>query len=138
MGLMLDSTVLIDAERKYQELGELVDGVTERFGNQPLSMSIISAGELFHGMWRSKGERRRRAREKFVEDALEAFEVVDVTLPVIRIFGRVDAGLREDGTIVPTADLLIACSALFVGDDVATRNVRHFRKVPGLTVHEFG
>lgn len=44
---------------------------------------------------------------------------------------------RLTGTRLPTSDLLIACTALSRGDEVVTGNVRHFRKVPGLTVQEW-
>lgn len=95
----------------------------------------MSAGELFHGCWRANTPARRARRQEYVEALLAAIPVVDLTLPVMRIFGEIDAGLRAGGTRVPTSDLLIASTALSRQDEIVTGNSRHFRQVPGLTAH---
>ncbi len=97
----------------------------------------MSAGELLHGCRRADTPARRARREEFVEAVLSALPVVDLTLPIMRVFAEIDARLRAAGKKVPTSDLLIACSAISRGDEVVTGNVRHFRQVPGLTVHEW-
>ncbi len=75
--------------------------------------------------------------EEFVEALLAAVPVVVITLPIMRVFAEVDARLRAAGNKIPTSDLLIASTALARGDEVLTGNLRHFRQVPGLTVHEW-
>ena len=97
----------------------------------------MTAGELLHGCWRAESPARRAVREEFVEAMLSALPVVDITLPVMRVFAEVDARLRAAGAKVPTSDLLIGCTALFRGDEVVTGNLRHFRRIPGLKVHEW-
>ena len=57
-------------------------------------------------------------------------------LPVMRIFGEIDARLSVKGARLPTSDLLIACTALSLGDEIVTGNLRHYDRVPGLVVHE--
>jgi predicted nucleic acid-binding protein len=47
---------------------------------------------------------------------------------------RIDADLRKSGLTVATADLPIGVTALYLGYDIGTRNVRHFRMIPGLNV----
>lgn len=61
--------------------------------------------------------------------------LLTVTLPIMRVSAEIDAHLRAAGKRCPTSDLLIASTAL-ARDDVVTGNVRHFDRVPGLTVHE--
>jgi predicted nucleic acid-binding protein len=39
--------------------------------------------------------------------------------------------------IVPFADLLIGATALAIGYSVLTANLRHFQRIPGLTVLKF-
>jgi predicted nucleic acid-binding protein len=95
----------------------------------------MSAGELFHGCWRADSPSRRARREEFVETILSAVPVVSITLPIMRVFGEIDARLSARGERLPTSDLLVACSALYRGDDIVTGNVRHFDRVPGLKVH---
>jgi tRNA(fMet)-specific endonuclease VapC len=101
-----------------------------------MAISVMSAGELFHGCWRADSPARRARREEFVESILSVIPAVPISLDVMRVFGQVDAMLRASGVPLPTSDLLIACTALSRGDEVATGNRRHFHRVPGLEVHE--
>ncbi|MBA2243370.1 MAG: PIN domain-containing protein [Gemmatimonadetes bacterium] len=137
MGLLIDSTLLIHAERNQLTPEQLVAAILDRYGDLELAISAMSAGELLHGCWRADTPSRRARREEFVESLLAAVPVVAITLPIVRVFAEVDARLRAAGNKVPTSDLLIACTGLARGDQVLTGNLRHFRQVPGLTVHEW-
>jgi len=114
---------------------DLVAELMERWGDPGLALSVMSAGELFHGCWRADTASRRADREEFVETILAAIPVVPVTLAVARVFGEIDARLSAAGQRIPTSDLLIASTALSRGDEVVTGNPRHFDRVPGLAVH---
>ena len=59
-----------------------------------------------------------------------------MSLPVARVFGELDAKAAANGRRLPTSDLLIASTALCRGDDILTGNLRHFRDITGLVVHE--
>jgi tRNA(fMet)-specific endonuclease VapC len=64
------------------------------------------------------------------------------TLPVIGVDDRATAAfdkLRHDKSLkkIGRADLLIACIALAHQATVATRNLKHFRQVPGLKVENW-
>ena len=135
MGLLIDSTVLIRAERKRQTPEQLVAELLARWGDVELAMSVMSAGELFHGCWRADTPIRRAAREEFVEAMLASLPVLPITLEIMRIFGEIDATLSAAGTRLPTSDLLIACTALSMGHEIVTGNARHFDRVPSLEVH---
>ncbi len=67
MGLLIDSTVLVHAERMRQTPSQLVEEVIARWGDVELAISVMSAGELFHGCWRADSPARRARREEFVE-----------------------------------------------------------------------
>lgn len=138
MGLLIDSTLLIHAERNQFTPEQLVAAILDRYGDPELAISAMSAGELLHGCWRADTPARRARREEFVEALLAAVPVLPINLQIMRVFAEVDARLRAAGSKLPTSDLLIACTALARGEEVLTGNVRHFRKVPGLTVHEWG
>jgi predicted nucleic acid-binding protein len=137
LGLLIDSTLLIHAERNQFTPEQLVATILDRHGDLELALSAMSAGELLHGCWRADTPARRARREEFVEALLAVVPVVAITLPIMRVFAEVDARLRAAGSRLPTSDLLIASSALARGDEVLTGNLRHFRQVPGLTVHEW-
>lgn len=135
MGLLIDSTVLIRAERDQRTPAQVIAGLLEQWGDVELAVSVMSAGELFHGCWRADTPARRARREEFVEGLLAVLPVVPITLPTMRIFGQIDARLSARGERLPTSDLLIACSALARGDRIVTGDPRHFCRVPGLRVH---
>jgi len=134
VGLLIDSTVLIHAERRRQSPEQLIGDLLDRFGDVELALSVMSAGELFHGCHRAEDDARGARRVEFVESILAVVPAVPITLEVMRVFGRVDATLRVAGERLATSDLLIASTALARGDEVATANVRHFDRVPGLCV----
>lgn len=137
MGLLIDSTLLIRAERSKLTPETFVEEILARHGDVELAISAMSAGELLHGCWRADDPSRRARREEFVESVLAALPLVDVTLPIMRIFAQIDARLCQAGSKLPTSDLLIASTALFRGDAIATGNVRHFGRIPRLKVHEW-
>lgn len=47
---------------------------------------------------------------------------------------KIDAEMKKVGLVIATADLLIGVTALHLGYAIGTRNVRHFRMIPGLNV----
>lgn len=137
MGLLIDSTLLIHAERSGLTPEHLVARVLDEWGDIELATSAMSAGELFHGCWRADTAARRARRQEFVESLLSAIPVIPLDLPIMRVFGEIDARLRAKGTTVPTSDLLVGSTALSRGDEIVTGNVRRFRRIPGLTVHRW-
>jgi len=135
VGLLIDSTVFIHAERNRQTPVGLIVRLMERWGDPELGISAMSVGELLHGCWRADSAARRASRVEFVETLLAAIPVVPITLAVARIFGELDAQLSTAGRRIPTSDLLIASTALSRGDEMVTGKTRHFDRIPGLVVH---
>jgi predicted nucleic acid-binding protein len=137
LGLLIDSTVCIHAERRRQTPVDLIAEIMERWGDAELWVPVISAGELFHGCWRADTPSRRARREEFIETLLAVIPVIPVTLAIARVMGQVDARLSAAGQRIPTSDLLIAATALSRGDAIVTGDARHFNRVAGVTVHQF-
>lgn len=52
-------------------------------------------------------------------------------------YATVLTALRDAGRPIATMDLLIATAALVGGAVIVTRNVKHFARVPGLTVRGY-
>ena len=134
MGIVLDSTVFINAERKGRTVPALLELLNKKFGDQAVVLSAVSAAELVHGVWRAVTPDTRVRREEFVEEIFALVSVQQVDLGVARIAGRIDAECRQRGRTIPAGDLLIAATALHLGFAVATANVRHFKFVPGLRI----
>jgi tRNA(fMet)-specific endonuclease VapC len=124
---LLDTSVLIDAERSGQALQRIPD-------EEEQLISVITASELLHGIHRARDDSVRMRRQAFVEQLLSAFEVVSITVDVARIHAEIGARLQDAGEVIGAHDLWIAASALTRGLRVATLNAKELARVPGLSV----
>jgi tRNA(fMet)-specific endonuclease VapC len=127
MALLIDTSVLIDAERRDRSL-------SSNLGEEDRAISVITASELLHGVHRARDGKARTRRAAFVEGLLSAVEALPITMAVARIHAEVWSALRDDGDLIGAHDLWIAATALSQGMAVATANVRDFERVPGLNV----
>ena len=59
------------------------------------------------------------------------------TVEIAHLTGRLGGEQAALGETIPSVDLMIGATALFLGDAMLTANVRHFRMIPGLHVIEF-
>jgi predicted nucleic acid-binding protein len=127
MACLVDTSVLIDAERGGQALDRVAD-------DEEQLISVITASELLHGVHRAIDDGVRTWRRACVERALVRFELVPIDLRVARVHAEVRARLQASGEIIGARDLWIAATALAHGLQVATSNAREFERVPGLAV----
>ena len=134
MGLILDSSVAIAAERRGDSVQALLQRVIDTAGDQEAALSTAGVVELVHGIHRANTAERRARREAFVEDLLAAVVVYPLTTDIARLAGRLDAEQQSRGIVIPFADLLIGTTALSLGYLVLTTNVRHFERIPGLNL----
>lgn len=130
MGLLIDSSVLIAAERGRIQLRNVIAGS----GEESLAISVITASELLHGIHRAKTLDQASKRQQFANFVLDLFPVIPIDLEVARYHARVWAGLQARGEMIGAHDLLIAASALAVDYTVVTFNIDEFRRVPALRV----
>lgn len=132
MGLILDTNVLIRAERK----GASIDfSPWASWGDAYIS--AITASELLVGVHRADSQARRLRRSSFVERVLATLPVLDFTLEVARTHAEILAILRSRGETIGAHDLIIAATALSSGHAVLTTDLDEFRRVPGLEVLAF-
>ena len=134
MGLILDSTVLIQAERKGLNAPQALTLVMEKLGSSEVGISVVTALEFTHGIARADTAERRAKRQGFLDELLRAVPVHPVTLAIALRAGQIDATNSSQGIRVALGDLLIGVTALEAGFGVATPNVRHFGMIPGLDV----
>jgi tRNA(fMet)-specific endonuclease VapC len=140
MGTILDTTVFITLERAIRVLpeagaiGEVGRRLEANLGSaEDVGIAAITASELLHGIHRATPEHRPR-REAFVEAVLAAFPPISFDLLAARAHARLWASLASAGTDVGAHDRIVAATAIAAGWRVATANVRHFERVPGLEV----
>ncbi|HLJ25970.1 MAG TPA: PIN domain-containing protein [Candidatus Angelobacter sp.] len=137
MGVILDSSVLVTAERQGNNARQMLAAVSSRLGNTEIALSVITLLELAHGAARADTRERKAKREQFIGELLTALPIHPVTPSVALRTGQIDGENQARGVRLPLADLLIGVTALELGYSVATHNVRHFRMVPGLSMMRF-
>ena len=134
MGLILDSSVAIAAERRRDTVQAFLQRVIDTAGDQEAALSPVGVVELVHGIHRADTSERRARREAFVEELLSTVAIYPLTTDIARLVGKLDAEQQSRGIVVPFADLLIGATALSLGYSVLTVNARHFGRIPGLPV----
>jgi predicted nucleic acid-binding protein len=134
VGLILDSSVLIAAERKGQNAQQALSGIALRAAGEDVAISVVTVIELAHGVARANTPQRKAARRQFLSELLMVLPVHPVTVPVALRAGRIDGEISAQGIRVALSDLLIGVTALELGYRVATTNLRHFQMVPDLGI----
>lgn len=134
MGLILDSSVLIAAERQGKNARQVLTSIAKEIGETEVGISVVTLIELAHGAARADTAERKSKREKFIEELLIAMPVYPVTVSMALHAGQLDGQNQARGIRVPLPDLLVGVAALELGYAVATSNLRHFRQVTGLSV----
>ena len=134
MGLVLDTSVVIAAERKRQPVAMFVEEAARSLGETEMAISVVTLAELVHGIARAKDDETRARRRGFIDELKRSLPVWPLTEQAAEIAGRISGEQAAVGVIIPFEDLFIAASALEQGYGVATGNVEDFQRVPGLRV----
>jgi predicted nucleic acid-binding protein len=137
LGLILDSSVVIAAERKRQTVEDLLTSVGQTFGEVEVAISAVTLAELVHGVARANTSENRRTRRSFIDELKKHVPAHPFTDSTAEIAGQIGGEQASKGITLPADDLLIGASAIEQGYAVATLNTRHFGKIPGLHVLSF-
>lgn len=137
MGLILDSSVVIAAERLGQTAYQMLETIGIEASDPEVAVSVVTVLELAHGITRADTPQRRVRRQRFLDDLLAGMPVHPVTVPIALRAGHIDGQMQAAGKHIALADLLIGVTALELGHAVATANPRHFQLIPNLTVRQF-
>jgi len=131
MGILIDSSILIEHERGRLDLARLLGPFSEGEG----FLSAITVSELLHGVFRAQEPAQRARRLASVEALLAAFPILPADGAVARVHAHLWAELRQAGIPVGPHDLWIGATCLAHGHAIVTMNAREFLRIPGLQVH---
>ena len=134
MGLIVDTSVLINAERAGKTVAEVFEAIFAIHGEVQVGISAVTLMELAHGVERAKLEEHRRRRLAFLDDLTEDLPVHPVSGAIARRAGEISGREAAKGIVLPFEDLLIGATALQIGFGVLTPNVRHSSLIPDLLV----
>jgi predicted nucleic acid-binding protein len=115
MGLVLDTSVFIDAERKHLLLVDFLKTVRARFDRVALAVATVTISELEHGIWRAEEAPRQQRRRRFLEELIATVPTISLNTEIARRIGRIDADCRKAGVAIPFQDLVIGVTALEFG-----------------------
>jgi tRNA(fMet)-specific endonuclease VapC len=133
MGALIDTSSLIAAERGELDLEKVL---RDSFDDE-VAIAAITASELLHGVHRVKGGMKQAKAERFVKRLLDRLPVMPFDLAAARIHARLGSELAAKGTQVGPHDLIIAATAVSIDFDVATRDLRSFPRISGLTIRRW-
>ena len=132
MGVILDTSILIEAERRELEIKKF----TEKREHEAFGLSVISVAELLHGVHRADSKKRRLRRSAYVEKVIELFPIYPFEISTARIYVELWSDLAKKGIQVGAHDLMIGSTALSLGFSVATCSMRHFDRIEGLKIEQ--
>lgn len=131
MAVLIDSSVLVAHERGRLDLPGWLEVAA---ADAPIALSIITLIELYHGLYRATDPLIRARRRAFIDKYRRDWPVPPLEERLAETGGRIRAELQVQGVPIGAHDLLIAVTALTLGFDLATANLREFTRVPGLRV----
>ena len=68
LGLVLDSTVLIAAERRKLTAAQAIEDIRQAIGEVPVVLSAVTVAEIGHGIYRANTPEIRERRRAFLDD----------------------------------------------------------------------
>lgn len=131
MGLIIDSSVLIEVERNRFDLDALLEAEAAMTG---VFISTITVSELLHGVERAETPARRQKRLTFAQEILEDIPAIPFGVFEARLHAKIWGDLAKKGRPIGAYDLTIAATALAGDHQLATLNRSEFERVEGLKV----
>lgn len=135
--MILDSSIIIAAERRGHTVRQILEQIQATHGEVDIGISVVTIAELMHGVYRAKTDGNKHGRLAFIDRLCSDVPVHPVTVETARMIGRIEGQQAATGNTIAFEDLAIGVTALQLGFDVATHNVRHFQRIPGLNVVTF-
>jgi tRNA(fMet)-specific endonuclease VapC len=128
----LDTSVLVALIRRDHAA---IDGLTaeaERGGT--VSTTVVNLCELYSGAYGSKNPQKELAK---VQDLVSNLGLLELDAGAAKRYGELvnDTTLRR--APIGDFDLIIASIALEQEEKLVTRDVKHFSRVPGLTIEQW-
>lgn len=129
MGLIIDTSVFIDAENGRLELGAIPVLQTE-----PVFIAAITVAEMLAGVKLAKTPEEYMHRHTYAESILSTIPVLDFDTEVARTYAELYAQAlgQQRRSNLNVHDLQIAATALVQGYSILTTNIDDFKAVPGV------
>jgi len=107
------------------------------FAPSQVGISTVGVIELTHGIYRFRTNVEQARRQTFVDAVIGDIFVYPLSLEIAQLAGRIEGEQAAKAIGIPFEDLVIGATALHLGFDVLTNNLRHFQLIPGLNAVTF-
>ncbi len=128
MGLVLDTSVLIEAERGKLSLSSLL---RKTFTKESIYISSISVSELYLGALLSQKSFKEQ-RTTSIEIMISSLIILDFDSKVAKAHAKAWSQLKKKGILISPYDLIIAATCLYHQHSLLTFNIKEFSRVPNL------
>lgn len=134
---LFDTTFLIDLVSGDKGAIEKAARVDEEGAFN--AISVVTAHEYLRGIFYLylTDSKLLRLKLKKAEAELARFENLPYTYEIAKRAAEIDAKLAKGGVTLSLVDVMIAATALHYKLAVITRDVDHFRRVPGLEIETY-
>jgi tRNA(fMet)-specific endonuclease VapC len=104
-------------------------------GMYNIAISFITVSELYYGAYKSQ-----RVVENLdtIRKFTECLTVIESDESISEEFGNLKASLESDDMVIDDADIFIAACARVYGLTLVTNNVKHFRRIKGFRLENWG
>ncbi len=127
MKVSLDTSIVIEIERKKEETIELIEKLLK---THEIFISAVVQSEIFTGTYLRKDYKKATQKAKRL---FSNFEIVPLNTEIAEIMGQINAFLITNGSIIEYQDVAIAATFLYKsGDYLLTGNKKHFTRIPEL------
>lgn len=125
----LDTSFIIALLRREDNAEKELERVTVQ--NQRLSTTPITVCELFKGVYRSKNSANEAEK---IKGLLTYLEILEFNVDACERYGQLINTKILQSSPIGDMDVMIAAIALTHNEPLITRNLRHFERIPDLSV----
>lgn len=128
MNYLLDTDIIVNQLRGKER-------IQEAYIQKGASISVITYAELLYGAHKSD---QKEKSLQIIHGFLKEFgiDILPVTQEIARAYARIKSDLEREGKRLDDFDLLIAATAAVHSLTLATKNIRHFQRIPHLKLAE--
>ena len=101
----------------------------------PVGVCFMTIAELYYGAEKSRDPSKNIDT---IEKLLITLEIVHTDIAVLKRFGIIKAHLQKQGEPIADADILIASATLEKAERLITGNTKHFERIAGLALENWG
>ena len=101
----------------------------------PVGVCFMTIAELYYGAEKSRDPSKNIDT---IEKLLITLEIVHTDIAILKRFGIIKALLQKQGEPIADADILIASATLEKAERLITGNTKHFERIAGLALENWG